>query len=122
MKRALTQSEERVLRLCHHDMGGHSIKEAAAILHAGESCVETLLASAKKKAPQLFPILTQLQHTIIRLWRLGADEKAIIKNLEIDANILKKELKFLKKYNFITKIPGIIPYYPSMDNHVKEKF
>lgn len=122
MKRVLTQPEERVIRLCHHDMGGHSIKEAASILHAGENCVETLLASAKKKAPQLFPILTRLQHTIIRLWRLGADEKVIIKNLDINANVLKKELKFLKKHKFIIRMPGVGPYYSSMDNHVKEKF
>ncbi len=64
MKRLLTEYEEQVIRLVHHDHGGLTQREAAKHLNTSQGSVSRALARAKKVAPQLFPILSVRQAEI----------------------------------------------------------
>lgn len=65
-KRLLTLREEQAYRLVHQDFEGLSKAVAAKKMNIGIGQVRRLLASVRKKAPQLFPILTPLQAKIVK--------------------------------------------------------
>lgn len=57
----LSRKEAEIYRLCHHDFDGLSTKEAAEIMGVTPRRIEQVLVKIKRKAPQLFPILTRIQ-------------------------------------------------------------
>ena len=61
MKRNITQKEEEAIRLVHHEFKGLTVYQAARVMQVSPAHIGKLLQSAKKKAPQLFPILTPRQ-------------------------------------------------------------
>ena len=122
MKRNLTEQEEQVIRLVHHDFGGLTIDEAAEKMGIRSYTAYTLLASAEKKAPQLFPILTSQQQFILAGWKTGASNADIAEVLGVKVRSIVDDITFLRKHKYIYDKPKEIPYAPHMDDQIREKF
>jgi len=120
MKRNLTYREEAVIRLCHHDHWGVSVDDAADLMHVARQTVQRHLRSIRKKAPQLFPILTPRRRALIELYDQGAFElkehpqrdepmyvwkrpsrEAVAEGLGITVALVAKEVTFLRKKRFL---------------------
>lgn len=121
-ERVITKQEERALRLCHHDFNGYPITDVARIMSITPKKVKALLKSVERKAPQLFPILTPRQRTILRLYDECLSRDIIAESLGITIFALKQEVVFLRKHGFLVSktceryVPG------KHDALVKEKF
>lgn len=66
-KRTITKTEEQIYRMCHQDFGAMTTKTAAEELGVSQGHIQRTLRNLKKKAPQLFPILTERQVCIYKL-------------------------------------------------------
>lgn len=120
-KRKLTEQEETAIRLIHHDFAGLSVDDAAIKMGTTVITVKKLLTSIKRKAPQLFPILTIRQRAIIALYDEHLSRKSIMVSLDISKKVLEKEVTFLRKRGFLFN-RGMAQYRSWMDVDVKERF
>lgn len=120
-KRNLTRLEEEVIRLCHHDFEGLSIEEAAKKTYRSPRTIESALAKAKKKAPQLFPILTPQHRAILMMYDKHMSVASISVALDISRDKLERKITFLRKHKFLWN-RKMDQYSPLMDNNVKTKF
>ena len=125
-KNAITNSEVRAYRLCHHDFNGLLVWQAAVVMAVTPRWIEQLLASLEVKAPQLFPILTTVQAHIYHLyieegWTMraiadytGRDEKRVRESL------LEAVAKGMPKLKL--KRGKLLRYDDSMDAKVRKVF
>lgn len=121
MKRILTTNEEQAIRLVHHDHGGESIENAATHMGRSVRAVKRLLVNAKKKAPQIFPILTPRHRAILTMYDQHISQEAMACGLDISIVTLQAEITFLRKHKFLwDRKPD--QYRSWMDHQVKEKF
>lgn len=121
MKRILTQDEETVIRLVHHDFAGVSVEVAATQMGWTVRKTKGLLRSAERKAPTMFPIVTPRQRAIIEMYDQHMSREAIMAGLEIGITTLKKEVTFLREHKLLwNRKPD--QYRSWMDGDVKEKF
>ena len=121
MKRRLSHEQEQVIRLCHHDHRGVSVGSAAATMGRTVAEVKRLLRSAKRIAPQLFPILTPQHRAILMMYDQHQSCKAVAAALGITLPILKRRVGFLRKHGFL-RSRKVERYQPHMDNQVKQRF
>lgn len=142
MKRNLTRQEEQVIRLCHHDHEGLSVDDAAVKMGLSRDSVMWHLRHIKKKAPQLFPILSHRRRAIIEMYNHGAFElqkhpihrqgepmyvwkhpsrEAMAESLSITLSVLDREITFLRRHRFLWN-RVMSQYHVSMDSQVKTKF
>ena len=121
MERVITEREEQAIRLCHHDFDGMSVNAASIKMGTTVTDVKELLASAERKAPQLFPIITTRQRAIIGMYDEHLSRKEIVELLGITKKILEREVTFLRKRGLLfNRKPD--QYDPTMDGRVKERF
>lgn len=124
MKRIITEFEEQVIRLVHHDHGGLTTKEAAKQLNVSKSSVQRALRTLKKKAPQLFPILNKRQlliRTYITDYGFTHREIAEITRLPIKT-IDRVVMQMRNKGVVFVKPVKTVSYQPYMDSQVRHKF
>lgn len=69
-KRFITERQEEILRLCHHEFEGLSQTEASKKLGVSQKVISETLARVKKIAPQFFPILTKFEFKVYNLYTL----------------------------------------------------
>jgi len=120
-KRNLTQFEEKTIRLCHHDFEGLSTAEAAKKLGCPPESIMSALRRIKKKAPQLFPILTPQHRAILLMYDKHMSVASMAKGLGISGDKLERKITFLREHKFLwNRKPD--QYDPSMDGFVKERF
>lgn len=107
MKRFLTEDEENAIRMCHHDFGHMLPYRAAKAMGITGAELQKLLTSARKKAPQLFPILSGPQYQIWKNW-----------------STIKKDIKFLRKHKFIPPDKSSPAQFDMVrhGSHIKEVF
>jgi len=68
VKRLITHRQEQIFRMRHHDFGGLTTKQVAIMLGITTTTVARHMREMQIIAPQLFPILTQRQALIYRLY------------------------------------------------------
>ena len=61
MERMISEFDEQVIRLIHHNFGGLTQQEAAKQLGVSQKKVSQAVSRLKRKVPQLFPLLTKEQ-------------------------------------------------------------
>ncbi len=124
-ERVITERQEQALRLVHHDLGGHTVQETAALMGITPAAVGRLLASVKKVLPQFFPVLTEQEakcyhHLVVEDW----SPSDIATNLDISIAAVYHTLERCKAKG--KPFPGssgrVLSYQPDMDNRVKTKF
>jgi len=122
MKRMITKREEEAYRCRHHDFDGLTMAETAERMGINEQSVSNLLNSMKKKAPQLFPILSKQQVNVFELWLKGDTIETIALELKLADQTVKNVLQTVKE-KMGTRFPPhntILSYNESMN--VKERF
>ena len=121
-QRIITEQEEDAIRLCHHEFDGRTIDEAARVMGTTIKEVKALLRSAKRKAPQMFPILSPRQRAIVKLYDKHLSRDTMCVSLGITLASLKKEVEFLRKHGFLFS-RAAERYDPIRhDGQVREKF
>ncbi len=122
MKRNLTKAEEEVIRLTHHEFKGLTVYQTARVMKVSPAYVGKLLQSAKKKAPQLFPILTPKQVAVLRGYENNASQETIAVGLGVTVKAVKRVITFLRKHKFLENKPKTVAYTPLMDGQIVQKF
>lgn len=124
MNRKVTKDEELAYRLCHHEFAGHTVSAAAAIMGIKPSKIYRLLANLKKKAPHLFPILTQKEHAVYKTYIQGFTQIEIARLFNHSQSDIQATLKRIERKGFpmLDARAETVRYNPNMDKHIKEKF
>lgn len=122
MKRNLTIQEEQIIRYHHHDFKGLTLTETAKVCELTELDLRIALAKIRRKAPQLFPILTPRQVAVRTGWENGLSQAAIAAGLELTEARVKTELNFLYEHKFIVASPTIVVYADHMDDKITQRF
>ncbi len=123
MQHTLSDQEQEAIRLCHHDFVGLSRKHAADIMFISEQRLSNILRSAKKKAPQMFPILTQDQNRVYQgIMESGYDRQALALHPEWSIKKVDAIIAQLRKKGVSLTVPKTVRYEPHMDGQVKRKF
>ena len=125
MKRLITEQQEQILRLVHHDFDGLTQTEAAQRLNVPQSAISNALKYIEEVMPDFFPILTKLEaqiyhHYMIEGW--SVDE--IAEHIGLTPNSVYKTLKRAKdKGMYFTETKGrVLSYNSNMDANVKKQF
>lgn len=123
VKRHLTEWEEQVVRTVHHDFGGHSRKNAARHLGTTKNAIDSALKRVKRKAPQLFPILTRQQKQVYDLLNKGYTRNTIAAIQRTSTKNIDNIIQQLHKKGFDQhRLKTTIAYDPHMDDRIVRKF
>lgn len=124
MNRNITPKQERAYRLCHHNFEGLKTSEAAKRMGISQRQVQQLLQEAKRKAPQLFPILTERQRQVQDYaCENGFSFEQIAELLGVSEFIIAGIVRTLRKKGvYLEKRKPTVQYQNWMDNQKIEKF
>ena len=124
MKRLITEYEEQVYRLRHHNHEGLTAREVAEKLNISPERVNQILRSLKAKAPQLFPLLAKQQTKIYKLiTEQGMTYPQVAAILRISPHTIEQSVKAMKTRGIhFQPRPTTRQYEPHMDENVKRKF
>lgn len=127
MRSKITKDEEKAYRFCHHEFQGQSVAAAAILMSVSESKVRSLLKSLKRKAPQLFPILTKRQCAIWKLYvEHGCTQRAIAIALNTTQQYVEKTLQRIRDKGIagldVSGMGDTVSYSQDMDKFIKRKF
>lgn len=123
-KRIITEFEEQVIRLTHHNFVGLTQIEAAICLDVSQKKISETLSAVEVKCPQLFPILTK-QQAYIRdcITDDGLSHKQIAVLLEISKDTVDSIVSTMKAKGICFNRPRkMLRYENWMDKHTKRKF
>lgn len=83
-QRLITERQEQIYRMRHHDFGGMTTKQVATELGVKPRVIRKHMQKMKSIAPQLFPILAKRQAEVLRLWlSLSPQEMGLYLNIEV---------------------------------------
>ena len=126
MNRLITERQEQIYQLRHHDFAGLTTKQVATMLSITPQCVNRDMKKMKKIAPQLFPILTSKQMNVYVLREmLGMTYQEISKYLGITWQTAACTVYYMRKKGMYLQpdcIHRVNTYSPWMDSKVKQKF
>ena len=124
MKRVITELEEKVIRLVHHDFKGLTQAEAAQHLNVSQALISRAILQVKKKASQLFPILTRQQKFIYNcIAREGFSHQGIARLLDVSKDTIDSTIATMKAKGVYFERPyKTIRYETYHDEQVKQKF
>ena len=121
----VTKREQQAYKLCHQDFKGLSVLKAAKRMGITRQRICQLLANLKKKEPQLFPILTQIQAKDYHLYvDQGWSMAEIAENTDRSVSTVSESIAAAveKGMALPTKKNRMLRYKPDMDGQVQEKF
>jgi len=123
----ITEQEQRAYRLCHHEFEGLTVEQAAKVMKVHVATIYRLLDSLKQKTPQLFPILSQYQWTVYKMFvDEGLPQHRIAEKFGVTREDITQVLQRIKDKG----VPGLnlgginhpLSFTPEMDNHIIRKF
>ena len=124
MKRLITENEERVYRAVSVDFDGLTPADAALKLGVSTARIHEVLQSVKRKAPQLFPLLTKQEAQAYELLREGKSDLDIEMSLRIDSSRLHKLVYNLRNKGRLERRGSMncVRYEEHMANEITEKY
>jgi len=126
MTRHITHRQEQIYRLRHHDFGGMSTKQVAAMLGVTPKCINSHMREMKKIAPQLFPILTQRQMDVYILYeKMGMTHPEVEKHLGMSAGTSGATVWYMRRKGMFLQpdcIHRVDTYSSWMDSKIRYKF
>jgi len=106
MDNRLTKDEGLALHGVHHYGAARTISEVAADMRVSASTVRRLLESAKKKVPEMFPVLTTTQAEILHLYTVeGASAGQIAMMRTVSIGAVRKTLRKLREIGALRDEP-----------------
>jgi len=124
MDKIITKQEEEIFRLVHHDFEGVSVSEAAKRLGISQSTVSRALSRLKKKAPQLFPILTPYQKFIYDcIVEKGLTHQAIADLIGKKKSTVEKTVEAIRRKGFtFAPPPKTEQFNDFIEGKIRQKF
>lgn len=125
MERLITERQEQIYRMRHHDFGGMSTKQVATMLGVEVQCINLHMREMKKVAPQLFPILTCRQLEVYKLYvEMNLSGNAVSELLSIARPTVQSKLDEIKRKGLHVpkRAKRIVRYSCWMDSKVIRKF
>ncbi len=125
MERLITEKQEQILRLVHHDFDGLTQAEAAEKLDISQSAISDALARIEKVMPRMFPLLTKLEAERHHLYCVeGWSVEEIAEHFGLTPDSIYKALKRARDKGACFAEPKgrALSYSPDMDNVIKHKF
>lgn len=126
VKRLITHRQEQIYRMRHHDFGGMTTKQVAAILGVTPKCINSYMRKMRKIAPQLFPILTKRQMDIYVLREvMGMTYIEVGEYLGITWQTAARTVYYMRKKGMYFQpdcLHRVDTYSPWMDYKVTHKF
>ena len=122
--RLITEFEEQVVRLCHHDHQGFTQQEAAEKLRVSQACIAQTLSRIKRVVPQLFPIMTRHQaHVYELVTKRGMAAEQIAKHMGKSKRAIEQMIVRIKKRGLaFPRRAKTIRFEGWMDDKIKRKF
>lgn len=126
MTRLITERQERIYRMRHHDFAGLTTKQVAAILGVTPKCISCHMQKLKSIAPQLFPILTPRQMDVYVLHeKMGMTHPEVEKYLGTSVGTSAATVRCMRKKGMFFQsncLHGVNAYSPWMDYKITRKF
>lgn len=125
MKRLITERQEQIYRMRHHDFGGMSTKQVAAMLDITTHTVARHMWEMQKIALQLFPILTERQADIYHMFvNVGLEQRIIAEILGISKSCVGVLIHRIKnKGMYVPHRRRHVSYMPRAHDHqIRQKF
>ena len=125
MTRQITERQETIFRMRHHDFGGMTTKQVAVKLEITTHTVARHMWEMQKVAPQLFPILTKRQASIYHMFvNVGLEQKIIAGILGISSNCVATQIHRLRKKGmYVPRRLHHTLYMPRAHDHqIRQKF
>lgn len=120
----ITIQEAEAYKLCHHELGGLTHKEAAAKMGITVRRVNQLLEHILEKAPQLGPMLTPLESAVLQKINEGLYTRKIAMVLNKSYESICKMVQRLREKGMLvpSKPHRTLSYDKLMDDQIKHKF
>jgi DNA-directed RNA polymerase specialized sigma24 family protein len=130
MERNISEFEESVIRLVHHEFAGMTQAEAARELHVSESMISRALDSIVEKAKNcrpiriLLPILTKQQYAVyIDIAEFGISLEATAAHLDMTVGSVRDTLyKIRKKGKYVPSPARHEAFHDGMEGSIKLNF
>lgn len=120
--RRISPRMETAYRFCSHHFEGKTIEQAAAKMGITTHSVQDLLTDMERIAPQLFPILSPVERSVLTLLDAHAKIDGIAAGLSIDHQTVDRIIVKLKAAGEIKNGRKPITYSSAMDSRVVERF
>lgn len=122
--RVITEFEELVLRMCHHQFDALSQAEAATKLVVSEATIYRTLQEIESKVPTMFPILTRKQYEVYTcVATRGLSLRETAEELHISEGLVQDFLTRIRAKGMMIPPPvKTVRYDESMDSKVKHIF
>ncbi len=120
-KRYMTEQEEQIYRLVHHDFEGLTQVEAAERAGLTQSNISRILKKIEKEHPELFPILNSRQDLIYtQIVGHGSTHQAIADMMDISIRTVERIVSQMRRKGVSFNSPvKTVPYREHMDGDVK---
>lgn len=125
MTRLITERQEQIYRMRHHDFDGLTTKQVAATLSITTHSVARHMWEMQKIAPQLFPILTKQQADIYHMFvNVGMEQKVIAGILGISKSCIGVLIHHIRiKGMYVPRRLHQVLYMPRAHDHqIRQKF
>lgn len=126
MTRHITERQEQIYRMRHHDFGSMTTGQVATILGITTHSVARHMWEMQKVAPQLFPILTKQQADVYHMFvNVGLEQKAIAKMLGMNKNHIATLIYRLRHHKnmYVPRRRRHVLYMPRAHDHqIRQKF
>lgn len=130
LKRLITKRQERALKLCHHDFGGLTQKEAAKIMGITPASLSGLLSRVKKVYPCYFPLITKQEAKIYHYYMVdGWSVSEIAEYMELTERAVYDSFKRAQRKDMhFTEARGRVLSWDKFiddggnENEIKHKF
>jgi len=125
MTRLISERQEQIYRMRHHDFDGLTTKQVATMLGITTHTVARHMWEMQKIAPQLFPILTKRQADIYHMFvNAGLEQKVIAGILDISKSCVGVLIHRVKdKGMYVPRRLHHVLYMPRAHDHqIRQKF
>jgi DNA-binding MarR family transcriptional regulator len=123
--RVITERQEQAYRLVAGEFEGLTVAEAAEKMRITPQAVNQLLRSMEKQAPQLFPLVTKIEYSILMLLKIGNTNREIAEALNMSGQAVSRATKRLiqkGRWGRSSRPETLQSYDSSMDAHIRERF
>jgi len=125
MTRLITERQEQIYWMRHHDFAGLTTRQVAAMLGITTHSVARYMWEMQKIAPQLFPILTRQQADIYHMFvNVGLEQKVIARLLDISKSCVGVLIHRMRhKGMYVPRRLHQVLYMPEAHDHqIRQKF
>lgn len=113
---------EEAYRLCSHNFEGLTVDAAAVKMGITANSIRDLLSDMKRVAPQLFPILTPVERSVLILLDAHIKVNEIMAGLNLGRQTVDRIIVKLKTMGEIKSGRRPVAYSAGMDSKVVDRF